>query len=110
VSDLFSELRAMKKLLFALLGLLGIGVITVQAGTESIIVGGAVRDAGHVPFATGMTLTQAIRKAGAASDWTRAKLVRDGKANSFSRKSISKNPLTDPKLRRGDYIEVEGEF
>lgn len=76
-----------------------------------IIVGGSVRSPGKQPWIQDLTLTGAISGAGGPSEFAKdtMKIVRGGKAQSYSRKAIKKNPGTDPRVEPGDIIEQEGD-
>lgn len=76
-----------------------------------IIVGGAVRQPGKQPWIPDLTLTGAISGAGGPSDFAKdtMKIIRGGRAVTYSRKAIKKNPGTDPKVEPGDIIEQEGD-
>ena len=76
-----------------------------------IIVGGSVRSPGKQPWIQDLTLTGAISGAGGPSEFAKdtMKIIRGGKAQSYSRKAIKKNPGTDPRVEPGDIIEQEGD-
>lgn len=76
-----------------------------------IIVGGSVRSPGKQPWIQDLTLTGAISGAGGPSEFAKdtMKIVRGGKAQSYSRKAIKRNPGTDPRVEPGDIIEQEGD-
>lgn len=76
-----------------------------------IIVGGSVRSPGKQPWLPDLTLTGAISSAGGPSDFAKdtMKIIRGGRATTYSRKAIKKNPSTDPKVESGDIIEQEGD-
>ena len=76
-----------------------------------IIVGGSVRSPGKQPWIQDLTLTGAISGAGGPSEFAKdtMKIIRGGKAQSYSRKAIKRNPGTDPRVEPGDIIEQEGD-
>ena len=76
-----------------------------------IIVGGSVRSPGKQPWIQDLTPTGAISGAGGPSEFAKdtMKIVRGGKAQSYSRKAIKRNPGTDPRVEPGDIIEQEGD-
>ena len=76
-----------------------------------IIVGGSVRSPGKQPWIQDLTLTGAISGAGGPSEFAKdtMKIIRGGKAQSYSRKAIKRNPGTDPRVDPGDIIEQEGD-
>ena len=76
-----------------------------------IIVGGSVRQPGKQMWIQDLTLTGAISGAGGPSEFAKdtMKIIRGGKAQSYSRKAIKKNPGTDPRVEPGDIIEQEGD-
>jgi polysaccharide export outer membrane protein len=87
-------------------------LINVAQVNRTIVVGGAVRSPGRHPWAANMTLTMAIATAGGPADFAqdKVKLVRDGKAQEYSRKALKKDTAGDPKILPNDYIEMAGEF
>jgi polysaccharide export outer membrane protein len=87
-------------------------IINLQRQLAEIVVGGAVRGAGRQPWTEAMTLKRAIASAGGPSDFAKdtVRVVRNGRATSFSLKAIKKDPALDPKILIGDFIEVDGDF
>ena len=86
--------------------------INSNSGKDRIvIVGGSVRAPGKQPWIQDLTLTGAISSAGGPSEFAKdtMKIIRGGRATSYSRKAIKKNPSTDPKVEPGDIIEQEGD-
>ena len=77
-----------------------------------VVIGGAVRNPGRHPWAPEMTLTQALASASGPSEWAQdaVKLIRQGRAEVFSRKRLKKEPGADPKILPNDYIEVQGDI
>jgi protein involved in polysaccharide export with SLBB domain len=76
---------------------------------HTILVRGAVRGPGKFPWSPNLTLTGAISAAGGFSGSGSAKIIGDGKAQTYSTKAIRKAPSLDPKLQPGDIIDVEGD-
>jgi polysaccharide export outer membrane protein len=87
-------------------------VLNPVRAPSTIVVGGAVRNPGRHPWAAEMTLTQAMAAASGPSEWAQdaVKLIRQGRAEIYSRKKLKKEPETDPKIFPNDYIEVQGEL
>ena len=87
-------------------------VLNPVRAPSTIVVGGAVRNPGRHPWAAEMTLTQAMAAASGPSEWAQdaVKLIRQGRAEVFSRKKLKKEPGTDPKVFPNDYIEVQGDI
>ena len=87
-------------------------IINVVAQNRTITIGGAVRNPNRHPWSANMTLTMAIATASGPADFAedKVRIVRGGKSTEYSRKAIRKDPVTDPKILPGDYIEVTGEF
>ena len=79
---------------------------TRQHRAGMVLVGGHVRDAGTIRFTQGMTLYDAIEKAGGATEFgsiMRVVIHRDGKLRSYN----LKNPeLLNPTLEANDQIHV----
>ncbi len=78
---------------------------------RTMIVGGSVRAPGKQPWIQDLTLTGAISSAGGPTEFAKdtMKIVRGGRATTYSRKAIKKNPAMDPKVEPGDIIEQEGD-
>lgn len=78
---------------------------------RTVIVSGAVRAQGKQNWAPELTLMGAISMAGGPTEYAKdtVKLLRRGKATSYSRKAIEKNPALDPKVEIGDSIVQTGE-
>ena len=76
-----------------------------------IIVGGSVRSPGKQPWIQDLTLTGAISGAGGPTEFAKdtMKIIRGGKAQTYSRKAIKKNPASDPRVEPGDIVEQEGD-
>ncbi len=76
-----------------------------------IIVGGSVRSPGKQVWIQDITLTGAISGAGGPTEFAKdtMKIIRGGKAQTYSRKAIKKNPAADPRIEPGDIIEQEGD-
>jgi len=76
-----------------------------------IIVGGSVRGPGKQPWIPDLTLTGAISGAGGPTEFAKdtMKIIRGGKATTYSRRAIKKNPASDPRVEPGDIIEQEGD-
>ena len=87
-------------------------MVNLPPNQRMIIVGGAVRNPGRQLWATDMTLSIAIASASGPGEYAddKIKIVRNGKAEFFSRRAIKKDPAIDPKVLPGDYIEVQGEL
>ena len=86
--------------------------INSNSGKDRIvIVGGSVRQPGKQPWIPDLTLTGAISGAGGPSDFAKdtMKIIRAGRATTYSRKAIKKSPGTDPKVEPGDIVEQEGD-
>ncbi len=86
--------------------------VNINSGKDRIIiVGGSVRSPGKQPWIQDLTLTGAISGAGGPSEFAKdtMKIIRGGKAQSYSRKAIKRNPGTDPRVEPGDIIEQEGD-
>lgn len=79
-----------------------------QTGQRFVIVGGAVRQPGRIPYSPDLTLMSAINAAGGTNDFAKqaAFLTREGKRQQYDLKQIRKEPGTDPKIVPGDQIEV----
>ena len=78
---------------------------------RTIIVGGAVHSPGKQNWVSELTLMGAISAAGGPTEFWKdgMRIIRGGKATSYSRKAIRKNPSLDPKVEPGDFIEQEGD-
>ena len=78
---------------------------------RAVIVSGAVRTQGRQAWTQDLTLMGAIAAAGGASEFRKdgIKIIRGGRATSYSWKAISKNPASDPKVEVGDIIVQEGD-
>ena len=77
-----------------------------KAETASVTVGGLVREPGSVGFLSGMTLWQAVQKAGGATEFgsmRRVKLYRDGKQKTFD---LTKPAAMSEILKANDTVEV----
>jgi polysaccharide export outer membrane protein len=76
-----------------------------------IIVGGSVRQPGKQIWIPDLTLTGAISAAGGPTEFAKdgMRIIRGGRATSYSRKAIRKNPTLDPKIEPNDSVEQEGE-
>ena len=85
--------------------------VNPNANQRTIIVGGSVRQSGKQPWIPDLTLTGAISSAGGPSDFAGdgVKIIRNGRAQKYSRKALRKDPSIDPKVLPGDIIEVEGD-
>ncbi len=86
--------------------------LTSASGEKRIvIVGGSVRSPGKQPWIQDLTLSGAISGAGGPSDFAKdsVKIVRAGRAQTFSRKAIKKNPSLDPRIEPGDIVDVDGD-
>lgn len=86
--------------------------ITSNSGDKRfLIVGGSVRSPGKQPWIADLTLTGAISSAGGPTEFAKdtMKIIRGGKATTYSRKLIKKNPASDPRVEIGDIIEQEGD-
>ncbi len=83
--------------------------INVQTQNRFVIVSGAVKGPGRVPYTADMTIMGAIGAVGGVSDFAGDKidLTREGKTTVNSRKAIKKDPSKDTKLLPGDQIEVK---
>lgn len=86
--------------------------VQTAVNQRMIIIGGAVRAPGQRPWSADLTLSAALAMAGGADDFAKdtVKIVRNQKAETFSRKAISKDPTLDPKIQSGDVITVDGSF
>ncbi len=78
---------------------------------RTILVSGAVKAQGRQAWTQDLTLMGAIAVAGGASEFRKdgIKIIRGGRATSYSWKAISKNPASDPKVEVGDTIVQEGD-
>ncbi len=87
-------------------------MVNLVPNQRIIIVGGAVRNPGRQQWSADMTLSIALASASGPGDYAddKVKIVRNGKAEFFSRKAIKKDPTLDPKILPGDYVEVQGEL
>ena len=85
--------------------------ITPTSFPRTIIVGGAVHSPGKQNWVSELTLMGAISAAGGPTEFLKdgMRIIRAGKATSYSRKAIRKNPALDPKVEPGDFIEQEGD-
>ena len=87
--------------------------ITTNAGgpLRTIIVSGAVHTPGKQNWIPDLTLTGAISAAGGPTEFRKdaMRIIRGGKATTYSRKAIKNNPAMDPKVEPGDIIEQEGD-
>src|SRR4051812_30431257 len=85
-------------------------VITPQAQSRFVTVGGGVRQSGAVPWSTDLTLSAALKRAGGASDFgniSKTRLTREGKTAVYNLKRAAKGDQTqNPKLLPGDEVEV----
>lgn len=82
--------------------------VAPPAGQRFVIVGGAVRAPGRVPYTADLTVMSAINAGGGPSDFAgdKIRLVRGGKVQYLSRKQLYKNPSLDPRIDPGDQIEI----
>jgi protein involved in polysaccharide export with SLBB domain len=83
--------------------------INQQTSSRFVIVGGAVRQPGRVPFTPDLTLTSTINAAGGFNEFANQKqvrLTRGGKTSVFDFRQLRKNPGSDPKILPGDQVEV----
>ena len=78
---------------------------------RTVTVSGAVHTPGKQNWAPDLTLTGAISAAGGPTEYLKdgMRIIRGGKATSYSRKAIKKNPALDPKVEPGDIVEQEGD-
>ena len=78
---------------------------------RTVTVSGAVHTPGKQNWVPDLTLTGAISAAGGPTEFRKdgMRIIRGGKATSYSRKAIKKNPALDPKVEPGDIIEQEGD-
>ena len=78
---------------------------------RAVIVSGAVKTQGRQAWTQDLTLVGAIAAAGGASEFRKdgIKIIRGGRATSYSWKAIIKNPASDPKVEVGDIIVQEGD-
>lgn len=85
--------------------------ITANQIQRTVIVGGSVRSPGKQPWLQDLTLTAAISFAGGPTEFAtdKMKIIRAGKATTYSRKAIKKNPSLDPKIETGDIVQQEGD-
>ena len=89
-----------------------VNITATQGGTpRTIIVGGAVHLPGKQNWVSELTLMGAISAAGGPTEFLKdgMRIIRAGKATTYSRKAIRKNPALDPKVEPGDIIEQEGD-
>jgi protein involved in polysaccharide export with SLBB domain len=83
--------------------------IIFQNQARFVVVGGAVRQPGRVPFTSDLTLMAAISAAGGFNDFAdqkRVRFVRDGKVTKLDARKLRANPANDIRLLPGDQIEV----
>jgi protein involved in polysaccharide export with SLBB domain len=76
---------------------------------QFVTVGGAVRSPQAVPWTHGMTLSNAIIRAGGDNgfpNYRKVKLTRDGKISYYNLTRVEKDPGQNPKLLPGDEIIV----
>jgi len=85
--------------------------ITPTSFLRTVIVGGAVRLPAKYNWVLDFTLMGAINAAGGPTEFAKdtVRIIRNGKAASYSRKAIKKDPALDPKVGPGDFIEQEGD-
>lgn len=82
-------------------------VFTNQA--RFVIIGGAVRQPGRVPFTSDLTLMGAISAAGGFNDFAdqkRVRFVRAGKGSKIDARKLRADPSQDIKLLPGDQVDV----
>lgn len=82
--------------------------VAPPAGQRFVVVGGAVRAPGRVPYTADLTLMSAITAGGGPSDFAgdKIRLIRGGKVEFFSRKQLYKDPAKDPRIAPGDQVEI----
>ncbi|QTN32488.1 von Willebrand factor type A domain-containing protein [Akkermansiaceae bacterium] len=77
-----------------------------QPAAPQVVIGGQVREAGSVAFKEGMTLGEAVKSAGGATEFgsaKRIKVYRDGKAQTYD---LTNPELAQIELQANDTIEV----
>jgi protein involved in polysaccharide export with SLBB domain len=82
-------------------------VITLQAASRLVTVGGAVRSPQAIQWTKDLTLSNALIRAGGDNgfpNYARVKLTRDGKVSFFNLKRADKDPAQNPKLLPGDEV------
>jgi protein involved in polysaccharide export with SLBB domain len=84
-------------------------VINVQNAARTVFVGGNVRAPSRVPWSNDLTVISAINSAGGVSEFAgdKIRLIRGGKYEVYSRKSLTRDPANDPKVLPGDQIEQQ---
>lgn len=82
--------------------------VAPSQGQRFVVVGGAVRAPGRVPYTVDLTLMSAINSASGFSDFAgdKIRLVRGGKVQYFSKKQLYRDPSKDPRVDPGDQIEA----
>ena len=84
-------------------------VITMQAQSRFVNVGGEVKEPKRVPFTDDLTVLGSVNAAGGFSifaDQRKVRLLRGSEVMIIDVKKIRTNPLLDLQLRPGDRIEV----
>jgi polysaccharide biosynthesis/export protein VpsN len=88
-------------------------VITMQAQSRFVNVGGEVKAPQRVPFTPDLTILSAINAAGGFSSFAeerKVRLLRDNKLMIIDVNKIRANPSRDVQLQPGDRIEARSIF
>lgn len=84
-------------------------IVNLPSGTLFVTVGGKVKSAQAVPWASDLSLSAAITRAGGPDDFghlNNVRLTRDGKTHIFDLTKAEIDANQNPRLRPGDEIAV----
>jgi len=83
-------------------------VISLQAQSRFVTIGGEVRAPGVVPWTPDLTVSSALKRVGGLGEWgkdTKIKITREGKSWMVNLRKKDKDPNQNPKLLPGDEVE-----